>query len=68
MGWLLMKLDKSKVGVTDCSDIENDPMLQWQERNYKWLSVTLGLLVPWAICGFGWGDWRVSCGNKHRAQ
>ncbi|XP_049850075.1 uncharacterized protein LOC126320773 [Schistocerca gregaria] len=58
IGWLLVKQDKSCIGKVDDSDLRQDPLLIFQDRYYLPLSITMSLLVPWLIAGFGWGDWR----------
>jgi len=58
IGWLLVKQDHSKIGVTDMSDLQKDPMLVWQAKYYIWLALLIGIGLPTLICGLGWGDWQ----------
>lgn len=58
MGWLLVKQNKAAVGKADCTDLESDPLLAWQEKYYLPLSSFLAIGLPVLIAGLGWGDWR----------
>jgi stearoyl-CoA desaturase (delta-9 desaturase) len=58
MGWLLVKLDKSKWAYADCTDLNADKMLQWQDKYFLPLSTFLSVVVPTVVAGLGWGDWR----------
>lgn len=58
-GWMLFTKDYSKIKKPrfDISDLESDPMVMWQNRNYPWLVVVMAWIVPNMIAGLGWGDW-----------
>jgi len=56
--WMMVTQDSSKIGKVDVTDLEQDPLVQWQDRNYYWIAFLTGWLIPICICGFGWGDWR----------
>ncbi|RKP05312.1 hypothetical protein THASP1DRAFT_32851 [Thamnocephalis sphaerospora] len=56
-GWLLFH-PESKPGPADVSDLEKDPLVRWQHRNYMWLAPFMSLVLPTLVAGFGWGDWR----------
>lgn len=58
IGWMLVKQDESKIGKTDMSDLEADPLLRFQDKHYSWLAVLIGFVIPTLICGYGWGDFR----------
>jgi len=58
MGWMLVKQDESKIGKTDMSDLEADPLLKFKDKQYTWLAVLIGFVIPTLICGYGWGDFR----------
>jgi stearoyl-CoA desaturase (delta-9 desaturase) len=58
MGWLFVKQDPKKIGKTDISDLTNDRMLVWQDNNYNWFSVFVGMVVPTLLAGFLFGDFR----------
>jgi len=57
MGWLLSKQDEESLGKCDMTDLKKDPMLVWQDKNYGWFAVLIGIVIPTLICGVGWGDW-----------
>ncbi len=38
-------------------DLFKNPLVIWQQRNYRWLSYTVGVILPAVICFVGWGDW-----------
>jgi stearoyl-CoA desaturase (delta-9 desaturase) len=58
MGWLLVKQDEAKIGKTDISDLTSDRMLVWQDKNYGWFSLLIGIVIPTLFCGFVFGDFR----------
>ncbi|KAL6237153.1 hypothetical protein BDW75DRAFT_238611 [Aspergillus navahoensis] len=57
IGWMVMKQDPKLIGRTDVSDLDADPVIAWQHRNYIKLVFAIGLLVPTCVSGIGWGDW-----------
>lgn len=58
IGWMLVKQDKKKIGRTDIRDLNTNWITAWQHYNYLPLALLMGFIVPTAICGLGWGDWR----------
>lgn len=59
MGWLLMRQDDiMEKWDVDISDLESDPVVQWQDRYYIPLSVFMSFVVPGAIAWLGWRDLR----------
>lgn len=56
LGWMLVKQDKSEVGVADISDLDKNKVLVLQHRFYPHL-VVAGVILPTLIAGLGWGDW-----------
>lgn len=54
IGWLLKK---RPLPVSDISDLEQDPFLQFQHEHYHLLSVLEGLVLPTVVAGLFWGDW-----------
>ncbi|KAK3687529.1 hypothetical protein B0T22DRAFT_130980 [Podospora appendiculata] len=56
IGWMVMKQNPRRVGRTDISDLNEDPVVVWQHRNYIKSVVTMGLVVPTLFCGLMWGD------------
>lgn len=59
IGWMLVKQDKHKIGRSDISDLNADPIIRWQHRNYLWLAALTSFVAPCLIAGLGWGDYRV---------
>ncbi|KAI5845394.1 delta-9 fatty acid desaturase [Tricharina praecox] len=57
IGWMVMKQNPKKVGRTDISDLNTDPVVVWQHKHYLWVVVFMGLVFPTLVAGFGWGDW-----------
>ena len=57
IGWLLIK-PRRKPGVADVTDLNRDPAVQWQHRNYLTLAFLMSFVIPTLICGLGWGDYR----------
>eukprot|EP01121_Diplochlamys_sp_Union-15-3_P014001 TRINITY_DN4424_c0_g3_i7.p1 TRINITY_DN4424_c0_g3~~TRINITY_DN4424_c0_g3_i7.p1 ORF type:complete len:347 (-),score=59.32 TRINITY_DN4424_c0_g3_i7:31-1071(-) len=57
MGWLLKKQDTAAIGHVDASDLENDPIIRFQDKYYTILAVLLGIVLPVLVCGLGWGDY-----------
>ncbi|RYP51426.1 hypothetical protein DL768_003212 [Monosporascus sp. mg162] len=58
IGWMVMKQNPKRVGRTDISDLNDDPVVVWQHKNYLKCVITMALVVPTLVCGLGWGDWR----------
>lgn len=57
VGWMIWK-PRRKIGYADTSDLENNPVVRWQHKHYIPLILIMGLIVPMAVAGLGWGDWR----------
>lgn len=58
VGWMLKRQDPKKIGFADISDLNADPLIRWQHRNYLWFAVLLSFVLPTMFCGLGWGDFR----------
>ena len=52
-----MKQNPKRIGRTDISDLNEDPVVVWQHRNYLKVVLFMGLIFPTLACGLGWGDW-----------
>ena len=52
-----MKQNPKRIGRTDISDLNEDPVVVWQHRHYLKVVLFMGLVFPMLVCGFGWGDW-----------
>lgn len=57
IGWMVMKQNPRRIGRTDITDLNEDPVVVWQHRNYIKSVITMALIVPTCVCGLGWGDW-----------
>ncbi|CDM28178.1 hypothetical protein DTO006G1_2733 [Penicillium roqueforti] len=57
LGWMVMKQNPKRIGRTDITDLNEDPVVVWQHRNYIKVVLTMGLIVPMLVAGLGWGDW-----------
>lgn len=56
-GWMLMKQNPKRIGRTDISDLNEDPVVVWQHRHYLKVVLLMGLIFPSLVCGLGWGDY-----------
>ncbi|KAJ3144478.1 hypothetical protein HDU89_008215 [Geranomyces variabilis] len=56
--WMIFKEDNKKLGKVDVSDLNKDPVVAWQHRNFVPLMLFMGFLFPTLVAGLGWGDWR----------
>ncbi|KAI0342323.1 delta9-fatty acid desaturase [Trametopsis cervina] len=57
VGWMILK-PRYKIGVADVSDLSKNPVVRWQHRWYIHLIIGIGLVLPMAVAGLGWGDWK----------
>jgi stearoyl-CoA desaturase (delta-9 desaturase) len=55
IGWMLVKQDPSKIGWASIEDLNQDPWIRWQHRNYLSLAVFMGVAFPTLVCCL-WGD------------
>ena len=56
MGWMLFLSDPKQVGRADVSDLDEDPIVVWQHKNYGLVAITFGIVFPALIAAL-WGDW-----------
>lgn len=56
-GWMVMKQDPKRIGRTDISDLNEDPIVVWQHRHYLPVAFFMALVFPMLVAGVGWGDW-----------
>ncbi|KAH0389015.1 putative delta-9 desaturase, partial [Aureobasidium melanogenum] len=56
-GWMLMKQNPKRIGRTDISDLNDDPVVVWQHKNYLKVVFFMGLIFPTLVAGLGWGDY-----------
>jgi stearoyl-CoA desaturase (Delta-9 desaturase) len=57
IGWMILRQDPTKVGRTDISDLDADPVVVWQHKNYGKAVMVSAWLFPMVVAGVGWGDW-----------
>eukprot|EP01129_Flabellula_baltica_P014795 TRINITY_DN719_c0_g1_i1.p1 TRINITY_DN719_c0_g1~~TRINITY_DN719_c0_g1_i1.p1 ORF type:complete len:663 (-),score=122.68 TRINITY_DN719_c0_g1_i1:695-2683(-) len=38
------------------NDLENDPLVRFQDKYYPYIATASGIIMPTLIAGFGWGD------------
>jgi stearoyl-CoA desaturase (delta-9 desaturase) len=55
MGWIFERPEYTRMKWIDKSDLESDPIVRFQHRNFPLLSALLGFVLPTAL-GFSWGD------------
>jgi stearoyl-CoA desaturase (Delta-9 desaturase) len=58
LGWILFKQNPKRQGRTDISDLNEDPIVIWQHKNYIKCALVMAFLFPAAVAGLGWGDWK----------
>ncbi|KAF2634578.1 hypothetical protein P280DRAFT_413492 [Massarina eburnea CBS 473.64] len=57
LGWMLFNQDPKRIGRTDITDLDADPVVVWQHRHYGKTMMTAAWLFPMCVAGLGWGDW-----------
>ncbi|KAH8765986.1 delta-9 fatty acid desaturase [Diaporthe sp. PMI_573] len=57
IGWIVMKQNPKRIGRSDITDLNEDPIVVWQHVNYLKCVVFMALIFPTLVCGLGWGDW-----------
>jgi stearoyl-CoA desaturase (delta-9 desaturase) len=57
LGWMVMKQNPKRIGRTDITDLNEDPVVVWQHKNYLKSVLFMGVILPTLVCGLGWGDW-----------
>ena len=57
IGWMLMQQDPKRIGRSDITDLNEDPLCVWQHRHYGSAVLVMAYILPAVICGLGWGDW-----------
>ncbi|KAK5651557.1 hypothetical protein OQA88_11922 [Cercophora sp. LCS_1] len=57
IGWMVMKQNPRRIGRTDITDLNEDPVVVWQHQHYLKTVIVMALVVPTLICGLGWGDY-----------
>ncbi|KAK7626726.1 delta-9 fatty acid desaturase [Phyllosticta citricarpa] len=57
MGWILMKQNPKRIGRTDISDLNEDPVVVFQHRHYVKCALFMGIAFPALVSGLLWNDW-----------
>jgi len=57
IGWMVMKQNPRRIGRTDITDLNEDPVVVWQHKNYLKSVITMALVIPTLACGMLWGDY-----------
>jgi len=58
IGWMLINRPRSRIGYADVADLDADPFVKWQHKNYAAIALFMAFGFPTLIAGLGWGDWR----------
>ncbi|CAJ0827257.1 5696_t:CDS:2 [Entrophospora sp. SA101] len=46
IGWMLLKQNPNTIGKADISDLNSDPLLRFQHRNFLYFALGMGFLLP----------------------
>lgn len=57
LGWMVLEAEQ-RPGAADISDLQQDPLVQWQHRHFVLLMSIFGYTLPAVIAGTLWGDWK----------
>ncbi|KAK7062736.1 stearoyl-CoA 9-desaturase [Paramarasmius palmivorus] len=57
VGWMLVK-PRRKPGVADISDLNRDPVVRWQHKNFVPLLLFMAFVFPTLVAYIGWNDAR----------
>ncbi|KAI0478796.1 delta-9 acyl-CoA desaturase [Xylariaceae sp. FL0804] len=57
IGWMVMKQNPKRIGRSDITDLNEDPVVIWQHTHYLKSVIAMALVFPTLVCGLGWGDW-----------
>jgi len=58
LGWMIMKQNPKRIGRTDISDLNEDPIVVFQHKHYLPLVIFSSIVFPAIVAGLGWGDWK----------
>ncbi|KAF9889000.1 hypothetical protein FE257_008170 [Aspergillus nanangensis] len=56
IGWLFLKYDGKCVGKINATDLNEDPVVIWQQRIYLPISLLTGIVFPSLVASLGWND------------
>uniref|UniRef100_A0A0W0F6L9 stearoyl-CoA 9-desaturase n=1 Tax=Moniliophthora roreri TaxID=221103 RepID=A0A0W0F6L9_MONRR len=57
VGWILVK-SRRKPGVSDISDLNRNPIVKWQHKNYSPILLFMAFALPTLVAHLGWNDAR----------
>ena len=57
LGWMVMKQNPKRIGRSDITDLNEDPVVIWQHRHYLEVVLFMGLFFPSMVAGLLWNDW-----------
>ncbi|ATY60390.1 acyl-desaturase [Cordyceps militaris] len=57
LGWMVFKQNPKRTGRTDITDLNEDPVVVWQHKNYLKSVIFTALIFPTVFCGLLWNDW-----------
>ncbi|KAJ3574410.1 hypothetical protein NP233_g1779 [Leucocoprinus birnbaumii] len=60
IGWLIF-VNRQKIGFADISDLRNDPVVQWQRRNFVLLALFVAFVIPGSIPYWLWNETISGC-------
>lgn len=60
IGWILFKLN-AEPPIDNVMDLEKDPLVRWQHRNYLVIALLVGFVIPTAL-GFWYNGWEGALG------
>ena len=58
LGWMILKQNPKRIGRTDITDLNSDPLVRMQHKYYGIVVLAMGFFFPAIVAGLGWGDWR----------
>jgi len=58
LGWMVMKQNPKRIGRSDITDLNEDPVVIWQHKHYLEVVAFMGLIFPTLVAGLLWGDYQ----------
>ncbi|KND00610.1 stearoyl-CoA 9-desaturase [Spizellomyces punctatus DAOM BR117] len=55
--WMMIKENPKKRGLVDINDLNKDPIVMWQHKNFIPVMLFMAFVFPTLVAGIGWGDW-----------
>ncbi|KXN69513.1 delta-9 desaturase [Conidiobolus coronatus NRRL 28638] len=55
LGWMIFKKDRDLIGNAEVDDLEADPIIMWQHKNFLWIAIFMSLVFPTLVASL-WGD------------